>query len=92
MIFRALLLLPPASLALLLLGCPIYSSEHPRGVSRRASCRQAYEQGWCHDGCRKKPETCCEPKNVRCGPSGICVWEGCNGSLIFGAIGQEANR
>lgn len=77
-----------AAAAIVLCGCPIYSSEHPRGVSHRASCRQAYEQGWCYDGCRKKPETCCEPKNVRCDPTGICTWTGCNGALVFGTIGR----
>lgn len=69
-LFAKLRLLALALPCALLCAC-VYSSTNPRGVSHRASCRQALEQGWCEEGCRTQPETCCEPKNVRCGPSGM---------------------
>lgn len=75
-----------AALACLLCGCRIYSSAHPHQASHRKVCAQALKYGWCYDDCRRKPPRCCEPKNVRCGPSGLCSWEGCDGSLVFGII------
>lgn len=74
------------SLAVLLLlstSCSLIPQKHPR-YSHRASCRQALEQGWCYDDCKVKPIHCCVPKNVRCNSDGMCSWEGCDGSIVFG--------
>lgn len=81
----ALLLVAGCFSVLALSGCALIPQKSER-VTHRQSCRQALEQGWCYDGCRKKPEYCCPPKDVRCSPDGMCTWRGCDGSLIFGAL------
>lgn len=86
------------TLALLLLtltACRIYDGTAAKPGTMRAhreqlaSCQQALEQGWCDDKCKsyEQPAKCCAPKNVRCSPDGLCMWEGCNGALVFGTVG-----
>lgn len=54
--------------------------------SHKAACAQALKQGWCYEGCRKRPDYCCEPRDVKCNAAGMCSWRGCDGSLVFGIV------